>query len=56
MKKLLMILLIILPMNANASMGYNCGIKPIPPIGCTFEQTVCSCDSQRNCQWIFLNC
>ena len=31
----------------------NCGIKPIPPVGCTVAQ--CSCDQYgRNCKWNFI--
>ena len=34
--------------------GYlGCGIKPIPPIGCTFEDAVCICSANGNCQWIY---
>ena len=31
----------------------NCGIKPIPPIGCDSDDARCVCDAEGNCEWVF---
>ena len=32
----------------------ECGIKPIPPIGCSSENAVCVCDESEECEWKFV--
>jgi hypothetical protein len=34
----------------------NCGIPPIPPIGCSSEDATCVCDEDGNCRWEFIGC
>lgn len=34
-------------------MSMNCGIAPIPPIGCRVGQCVCN-GSGSNCRWTFV--
>lgn len=36
---------------AGAQANMNCGIPPIPPIGCT---AICVCDGDGNCSWEFI--
>lgn len=31
-----------------------CPIKPLPPIGCDYDDAVCICDSSRNCYWVWI--
>ncbi len=37
----------------NALANINCGIKPLPPIGCAYDSGRCVCDSNGNCHWVF---
>jgi hypothetical protein len=37
---------------------YACGMKPLPPIGCT-PAAICACQNIHTCQdcgWVFTNC
>lgn len=34
----------------------QCGIKPIPPIGCSSADAMCICDEDGNCYWVFVGC
>jgi len=34
----------------------SCGFKPFKPLGCQNGYAVCSCDSNGNCQWIWMGC
>lgn len=57
MKKWVLILAIIMFVAAPfvgayiARASINCGIPPIPPVGC--EVSHCQCDGAGNCQWVF---
>ncbi len=59
MKRLIIIsivfsLLVITPFAITASI--KCGIKPIPPIGCSSASAQCVCDADGNCNWVFIGC
>lgn len=30
-----------------------CGLKPLPPLGCSNSDAVCMCDSAGNCHWVW---
>lgn len=30
-----------------------CGLKPLPPLGCSSSSAQCLCDAQGNCRWVF---
>jgi hypothetical protein len=51
--KLILALLILGAGPAAAYAPIQCGIPPIPPIGCTAQDAVCVCDAQGNCHWEF---
>ena len=37
---------------------WACGMKPIPPIGCT-QHAICACENLHSCQgcnWVFTDC
>ena len=36
--------------------NYKCGVKPVPPVGCSYEDAICVCDSDGNCAWFFAGC
>lgn len=38
------------PAQAN---GFNCGLRPLPPIGCPAADAHCECDGDGNCRWVF---
>lgn len=31
----------------------SCGLKPLPPLGCSSSSAQCLCDAQGNCRWVF---
>lgn len=31
----------------------QCGLRPLPPLGCRYENARCVCDASGNCQWVF---
>jgi hypothetical protein len=31
----------------------QCGLKPLPPVGCKSEKARCICDEDSNCHWEF---
>lgn len=33
--------------------NWQCGARPVAPIGCTWDDAVCVCDNSGNCQWMF---
>lgn len=43
------------PMTPVQMANFNCGIPPIPPIGCDSDDAVCVCDAEGRCSWQF-NC
>jgi len=50
LKRLMIVLLLILPLGAAAS---QCGFKPFTPIGCK-PDPICLCDEDgRNCRWVY---
>ena len=55
LKKIILATLLTLASTA-AYANMQCGIKPIPPIGCSSSNAVCQCDSSGNCQWVFVGC
>lgn len=42
--------------NAKTACAYGCGIRPIPPIGCSSSDATCICSSDGDCQWVFVGC
>lgn len=34
----------------------QCGVRPVPPVGCSRQSAVCACDSDNNCEWVFTDC
>lgn len=33
--------------------NWQCGLKPLPPLGCKNDQAVCIC-SQSGCEWVWI--
>jgi hypothetical protein len=33
--------------------GFNCGLMPLPPLGCSRADARCECDEEGNCRWVF---
>jgi len=55
LKKIILAMLLML-MSATAYANMKCGLKPLPPLGCSSSDAVCQCDSNGNCQWVFVGC
>lgn len=36
-----------------AADSMSCGLKPLPPLGCSSSSAQCLCDAQGNCRWVF---
>ena len=57
MSRKLMIVLAIVSGVTFASPVYaqslQCGLKPLPPVGCKSENARCICDPEGNCHWEF---
>lgn len=47
---------LLLAVSTTATANYGCGIRPIPPIGCTGTWPTCVCDEDGNCVWVFIGC
>lgn len=43
---------------SSTALANNCMMqtKPIPPIGCGFENAQCACQGYNNCYWIYTGC
>jgi len=57
--KMMVLLFVLSGLGSNQSVvsaSINCGIKPIPPIGCSDADAVCVCDDDGNCAWQFVGC
>lgn len=60
MKKLVLILTVFAAIAALyaaqniACANYACGLKPLPPLGCSMSDAVCICDNAGNCQWVWI--
>jgi hypothetical protein len=50
MVTLIVLAFIVVPAKAN---GFNCGLRPLPPIGCSAADAHCECDGDGNCRWVF---
>jgi hypothetical protein len=37
-----------------AASSLACGLKPLPPLGCSSSGAVCVCDADGNCRWVFV--
>ena len=48
---LLLLALLLYATTESAQASFNCGIAPIPPIGC--HTPVCICDDAGSCSWYF---
>jgi len=55
MKALLLLLGLTVAQSDMSPLPVNlqCGIPPIPPIGCDRDDAVCVCDRNGNCQWLW---
>lgn len=42
----------ILEKEINVAYGFACGLKPIPPLGCSYNDAICICEG-NNCRWVF---
>ena len=49
MKKLIFIGLMVFASVAYANL--QCGLRPLPPLGCVVAY--CQCDGDGNCSWVF---
>lgn len=47
---IVLIATLITPAKAN---GFNCGLMPLPPLGCSRADARCECDGDGNCHWVF---
>ena len=57
--KMMVLLFVLSGLGSNQSVvsaNINCGIKPIPSIGCSDADAVCVCDDDGNCAWQFVGC
>lgn len=34
----------------------ECGLPPLPPLGCSGVEPVCVCDGDGDCDWVFIGC
>ena len=55
MKRTLLSLLLASSLPAGVAFA-SCGLKPLPPLGCNYDDAVCICDSDGNCSWFFAGC
>jgi hypothetical protein len=39
--------------SAVSAQPLQCGIKPLPPLGCKSENAHCVCDAAGHCHWEF---
>jgi hypothetical protein len=53
MKKFKLILAALLLTSTAAYGNFQCGLKPLPPLGCTQNDAVCICD-EYGCRWVFI--
>jgi hypothetical protein len=47
------VLLIIATVGTAHAQSIQCGIRPIPPIGCKMNSARCVCNAQGQCDWVF---
>jgi hypothetical protein len=47
------IILIMMLFLESRTWGIECGIKPFPPFGCSYEDAVCICN-QTACNWVYI--
>ena len=45
--------LLMLPSNPVHADNMACGLKPMPPLGCSSSSAVCLCDASGACKWVF---
>ncbi len=45
--------LLMLPSNPVHADNMACGLKPLPPLGCSSSSAVCLCDASGACKWVF---
>lgn len=55
------VLLFACPAQASAPLpeeinNLQCGVRPIPPVGCKMSSIMCVCDAYKTCQWVFTDC
>lgn len=54
MKKLILLAVTALTLTAGtAYANFQCGIKPLPPLGCEWSDAQCVC-SGGHCEWVFI--
>ena len=54
MKRLILAIVSVLTIvGGTAYANWQCGIKPLPPLGCSYDDAQCVC-SGNSCQWVYV--